>query len=67
MAGEVGGQGAGVSGELEGDLLVVAGGEGRVGPGEDGGDERFVRRSAEGESGLDQAARVVDYDVGVGL
>ncbi|MFC8918312.1 hypothetical protein ACFT5C_21320 [Streptomyces sp. NPDC057116] len=56
MALDVGGEGAGVSGELEGDLLVVAGREAGVLPGEDGGDECFVRGGAvEEEFALDQA------------
>ncbi|MGY3676709.1 hypothetical protein ACVWXU_000332 [Streptomyces sp. TE33382] len=40
---DVGGDGAGVAGELQGDLFVVVRGEGGgVGPGQDGGDETFV-------------------------
>jgi hypothetical protein len=47
---DVGGDRAGVPGELEGDLLVVAGREVRVLPREDGGDECLVRGAVQGGS-----------------
>jgi hypothetical protein len=45
----VSGDCAGVPGQLERDLLVVAGREVRVLPREDGGDERFVRGAIQRE------------------
>ncbi|CAM5543815.1 hypothetical protein I6J42_34595 (plasmid) [Streptomyces californicus] len=52
---DVGGDRAGVAGELEGDLLVVAGREVRVLPREDGGDEGLVRGAVQGQFGVQQA------------
>lgn len=57
VSSDVGGHGAGVPGELEGDLLVVAGGEVRVVPREDGGHEGFVRGAVQGQSGLARGGR----------
>ncbi|MFJ3161400.1 hypothetical protein [Streptomyces kanasensis] len=52
MALVVSGKRAGVAGELEGELLQVAGGEGvLVGPREDGLDEALVRFAIEREPG----------------
>lgn len=50
MALPVGGDRAGVTGRLEGDLFVVAGFEVRVLPREHGGDERFVGARFRGSS-----------------
>ncbi|MFC7924544.1 hypothetical protein [Streptomyces cinereoruber] len=48
---DVGGDRAGVAGELEGNLLVVAGCEVRVLPREDGGDEGLVHAAVLEHSG----------------
>jgi hypothetical protein len=57
--------GAGVPGELEGDLLVVAGFEVGVLPREHGGDECLVRGAVQREFGFDQAVGVVEHGVRV--
>lgn len=46
---DVGGDGAGVTGQLQGDLLEVVRGEGgRVGPGQDRGDQPLVGGTVQG-------------------
>ncbi|MFC9753678.1 hypothetical protein [Streptomyces sp. NPDC056921] len=65
VAPDVDGDGAGVPGQSDGDLLVVAGLEVRALPREDGGDERFVRDAVQREFGLDQAVGGVEHDVRV--
>ncbi|MGA5171347.1 MULTISPECIES: hypothetical protein [Streptomyces] len=68
MALDISGKHAGVAGELEGELLQVAGGEGvLVTPGEDGLDEALVRFAIEREPGVDQAVGVVQDRVGAGV
>ncbi|GHB72186.1 hypothetical protein GCM10010377_73480 [Streptomyces viridiviolaceus] len=62
---DVGGEGAGVPGELESDPLVVAGREVRVLPREDGGDACFVRGAFQRQFGVDHAVGVVEHGVGV--
>lgn len=65
VAPDVGGHGAGVPDELEGDLLVVAGFEVGVLPREHSGDECLVRGAVQREFGFDQAVGVVEHGVRV--
>ncbi|MEV6078820.1 hypothetical protein AB0L80_27480 [Streptomyces sp. NPDC052069] len=49
MVADVGGDGAGVAGQLQGDLLEAVRGESsRVGPGQDCGDQAFVGGAVQG-------------------